>query len=333
MFGSGMVDVAIGLAFTFLLLSLIATWLQELIATGLKWRSKHLLDAVQNLLDPAGGKLAGTQRVNAAWSAGVGASTVAKLGDNVVKALYSHPIITSLAKPDSRPSYIPAREFGVALFDLLAKAGTEASPGKQGLDALTEGINQVGNQATREALLALVDSAAATEQTLEKQIAAARASVEAWFDASMDRSTGWYKRHAQAWALVLGLGLAIVFNADAVGLGRVLWQDAALRESISGSVVAYVQQGEEIKAKDAQQQLTALNLPLGWSFQWEDTDPATPADPRDYPISARGWFLKALGLFLSGFAISQGSPFWFDTLNRLVNMRGAGKKPGGAAGG
>jgi hypothetical protein len=35
---------------------------------------------------------------------------------------------------------------------------------------------------------------------------------------------------------------------------------------------------------------------------------------------------KFLGLLLTAFAISLGSPFWFDLLNKLVKLRGAGKK-------
>jgi hypothetical protein len=46
-------DVAIGLIFTYLILSLLASELQELLATVLQWRAKHLKDSIENLL--AGG--------------------------------------------------------------------------------------------------------------------------------------------------------------------------------------------------------------------------------------------------------------------------------------
>ncbi|NJR49849.1 MAG: hypothetical protein HC780_10070 [Leptolyngbyaceae cyanobacterium CSU_1_3] len=46
-------DVAIGLVFTYLILSLIASEFQELLATVLQWRAKHLKDSIEILL--AGG--------------------------------------------------------------------------------------------------------------------------------------------------------------------------------------------------------------------------------------------------------------------------------------
>lgn len=48
-------DVAIGLIFTYLILSLLAAELQELIATVLQWRAKHLKDSIEVLLAGGGG--------------------------------------------------------------------------------------------------------------------------------------------------------------------------------------------------------------------------------------------------------------------------------------
>ena len=43
--------------------------------------------------------------------------------------------------------------------------------------------------------------------------------------------------------------------------------------------------------------------------------------------SASAWLLKAIGWLITALAVSLGGPFWFELLNRLVDMRGAGKKP------
>ncbi len=40
-----------------------------------------------------------------------------------------------------------------------------------------------------------------------------------------------------------------------------------------------------------------------------------------------GVILNLLALLISILAISRGAPFWFDTLNKLVNLRSSGKKP------
>ena len=324
---SPILDVAIGLVFVFSLLSLIATWLQEYIATLFKLRSKHLANIIQNLLDPSTEKLAGVKELEKKWEEGIGDKVILKLKSNAVKAFYEHPIIRGLSAPKRLPSYIDPRDFGTALFDLLTKAGTEDSSARNELEALKAGIGKLGNETTEGALLALLKPIEAIETKTEKRIAAARHSIESWFDATADRATGWYKRSASRLAILIGIVLAVAFNADSIGLAQTLWGDTALRDSLVAASTAYVEQGEDGKASDAQEKLDELGLPIGWSLQTDDNDPNTPVDPRDFPSSAGGWVLKSLGLLLTGFAVSQGSPFWFDFLNRFTNMRGTGKKP------
>ncbi len=48
-------------------------------------------------------------------------------------------------------------------------------------------------------------------------------------------------------------------------------------------------------------------------------------------INLWGVILNLAGLLISVLAISRGAPFWFDTLNKLVNLRNSGKKPKTAA--
>jgi hypothetical protein len=38
--------------------------------------------------------------------------------------------------------------------------------------------------------------------------------------------------------------------------------------------------------------------------------------------------MRLIGLGLSALAVSLGAPFWFDTLNKVINIRGAGTPPG-----
>jgi hypothetical protein len=308
-------DVGIGLVFVFLLLSLFATWVQELITTALGLRAANLVSIIQNILDPPTDKLEGAKRLEVKWSPGVENDATRQLRQNAVRAFYEHPVIKGLAEPNELPSYIPAREFAIALFDLFTKAGTDQPTlGDVTLDKLEKGIMQLQNPLTRTALLAILKTARATEGNLEAQIAAARQGVEDWYDSVMERASGWYKRKAQVWAIVIGIVLALLFNADTIGIARSLWQDPALRNTISGTAVAYVQRGDEAKAKEAQQQLQELGLPIGWSRE-------------NLPDALPGWLQKIIGWIITGLAVSQGSPIWFDLLNRLVNMRGTGKKP------
>lgn len=47
---SAVLDIAIGVIFIYLILSLLASEIQELVATVLQWRAKHLKESIENLL-------------------------------------------------------------------------------------------------------------------------------------------------------------------------------------------------------------------------------------------------------------------------------------------
>ena len=47
--------------------------------------------------------------------------------------------------------------------------------------------------------------------------------------------------------------------------------------------------------------------------------------------TARDWFERILGWLITILALCLGAPFWFDVLNKFINIRSAGKSPGEAA--
>ncbi len=160
------------------------------------------------------------------------------------------------------------------------------------------------------------------------------AELAGWYDDTMDRLSGWYKRRVQRFLLVYALLLTLVLNLDAVALTNALWQNRSLRtaavEAVSTQLVSNAANttptaGAEDaanRAVDAVRDAAALRLPLGWSAADSDS-----ADPRRVPGDAGGWVLKILGWLFTTLALSLGAPFWFDLLGRLVNMRSTGPKP------
>jgi len=64
--------------------------------------------------------------------------------------------------------------------------------------------------------------------------------------------------------------------------------------------------------------LKRLKLPIGWENEkWEN-----------FLCSTKGWEnISILGWLITAFSVSLGAPFWFDILNKLVDLRSAGKKP------
>ena len=73
------VDIAIGLAFIYLMLSLLASEIQELIATILQWRAKHLQDSIVNL-----------------FASDVNSTHSVEKANKLAKNVYRHPLIRGL---------------------------------------------------------------------------------------------------------------------------------------------------------------------------------------------------------------------------------------------
>ena len=168
----------------------------------------------------------------------------------------------------------------------------------------------------KEAELAIEDG--------KTEIAKIRSALENKFDNVMQQARLWYKRKAYFYSLLIGLLLAFGLNIDAIGITRTLWENPALREQVVLTAEYYTQQEEEeqqVKALDEYKKLESIGFPIGWSFKSDDKNTETPYNVQDFPIDFWGWLLKALGIVITGLAVAQGSPFWFDLLNKLVNLR------------
>jgi len=88
------------------------------------------------------------------------------------------------------------------------------------------------------------------------------------------------------------------------------------------------------EANQVYQQISSVNLPIGWPFTekgWPDTDKIFGSQRTEggKEIKTPGLlsFVKVLGILLTALMVSLGSNFWFELLNKLINMRNAGKKP------
>ena len=166
MFNSAILDVAIGMIFIYLLLSLITSAANEVIELGLKNRAADLERGIRELLD-----------------SGVDANK-----SPVVKAVYNHPLINGLfegtyedsgigkagrfIRRTKLPSYIPARNFALAIMDLALPAtdhksgsagATSSTSSGNSVEALRNALMRDGSiipERARKGLLTLIDAAA-----------------------------------------------------------------------------------------------------------------------------------------------------------------------------
>jgi hypothetical protein len=156
--------------------------------------------------------------------------------------------------------------------------------------------------------------------------------------------TGWYKRKAQIVILIIAAIVTVSLNADSLQMANALYTNKALRASFvaAASDLSSTTPSGTTDA-DAQAALDALNeqvpqLPLGWKVEeWDrltGLDTARSDAEKEEGGTISGWALgrlmvgrwvaKLLGWLATVLAISQGAPFWFDMLNKVINLRSSG---------
>ena len=152
----------------------------------------------------------------------------------------------------------------------------------------------------------------------------------------MDRVSGWYKRRAQIFILIIGLVVVIFLNADTVDIFKALNSDKSLRETTVAAAIKANEQNStssatftncptpacdkdknspECKLQQNRCQLQQIGLPIGWN---------SGDDPRR---QFRGWadvVPKRKTTSLAGFdriGDFARRSFWFDMLNKLIVER------------
>ncbi|MGQ9832607.1 MAG: hypothetical protein ACUVRJ_02215 [Candidatus Villigracilaceae bacterium] len=377
-------EVAIGLVFAWLILSIATMQIQEWWNTIFEVRAKTLEERIATLL----------------------ASPYLK------EDFYNHPIIQSLytravflSNKERKPAYIPAQQFSKVLFDILRTAGTEesltqkyihtfkreferqASGLKDQRQAAAEMFDSVldlaaetlktrtasetaqkalqqarlkANELTEmypvlqelaeqavsgiETYLAeisnLTPSASTATDSLKKGVAAlsvlspglkhtlntlifgleekiergeegifdARKNIEEWFNASMERLGGLFKRRAEVWAFFFGLLFAMLINVDAIQISTLLWREPTIRQALVANAEKFVAANPEgtdtpegaspsQAVAEFKKQFAALTVPIGWNLEKvDDTTQACvfePADPatQTFGIKIRSKFI------------------------------------------
>jgi hypothetical protein len=296
---SALPDIALALVLTYLLLSLLATTLNEFISTTLKLRSNNLLAAIQTLID-----------------------------DREIRRLfYDSGLIRSTdlsaAGKDEqpRPSYIDGRTFASGLLNALGQSGSafDLNGLKTKVDLLTGGL--------------LKDSLNAVFATAETDRAGIEVGIATWFDSSMERLSGDYVRLMKVISLVVGLLLAAALNVDTLRIAYYVTDHPEYAKTLDATARAAIKASPELQVEkctetDPAKQAACLGrimskqhdllqqLPIGWKGDVID-------DTKDPLV----WMLmKVFGLLLTGLAVSIGAPFWFDILQTVMSFRGAGTK-------
>lgn len=353
---NAVIEVAVGLIVLYSLFSLLSSNVNEILATAFRLRARTLRSAIRHLV-----------------------------GDKRVDQIYDHPMIRGLYRdggPARRsgirrffaplPSYIPADKFVIALLDGTAPTAVTADPplppdprarivAASAAEAGGEPDAMPPRPRTPEPVAAAITAEldGLPEGRLKKSlqtiwraashdVIAFRAGVEDWFNHTMDRASGWYKRNTRIMLMVLGVAFAAGLNVDTIRVTQALWMGGPLRAAVTEEVkklpppattttsptpastpttlpgaattTTVGSLGDQVgHIQDDLHRIGGLQLPLGWGTQQR---------PANYLVAGVGWLLTAL-------ALSLGAPFWFDLLGKVSALRGGGTKeatPAQAAG-
>lgn len=318
-------DTIISIVFVFLMFSLVVSAGREVVAAWLGLRG-NALEAGLNLM-------------------------LGKLGEpKLAEQFWNHPFIRTL-KPSGRPpSYIPSANIAAALLHIADgnKPGTAAD-----LTQLKGALTQLEHKDLSTILATAIEQAGANPTMAQVQTEFVK-----WVDGAMERVSSLYQRKTRIWLFLISLGIAAAMNVDAVTIWQRIQNDQTLRESLiaqasqfklpeavrSEIAKADPQAGPSDPAKKADgaapvpagsqtssnstsrvqskvvtatQQyrtqlggFTDLGLPLGWTAQ-------SIALYSDFGAGV----LHVFGILASAFAASLGAPFWFDFLQRFMNIR------------
>jgi hypothetical protein len=171
MFGLPVIEVAIGLVFAYVLLSILCTFVSEWFARLVKLRSRNLNRALKLLLaDPNMNGLA--------------------------KEVMDHHLIKGSAGPKG-PSYISSETFARVLIDIIDKKSNGAAKAAKVRDDINNALDKAQLPVeVKAAIQGLIDN-------VDTSISELRENLQTWFDRSMERVSGWYKRYLQTTSLII----------------------------------------------------------------------------------------------------------------------------------
>lgn len=249
--GSTMLEVAIGMVFVYLLMSLLCSAFGELINSVFKFRSKDLEKGIRRLLNDT--------PLPAGKSGDKPGSPPQEASVNLADEFFNHSLVRPLYE-GRKPSYIPARTFSLALWNMATRAAKQAQgtvpPGgtpatapktvgdvvsgvEKNLPLLRDTIQKLPTSVLprdlKQSLLIHIDEAG---EDFDK----ARANVEKWYDDAMDRVSGSFRRRAQYILLGLGFTLALAMNVDSFNIFRALWSNEDLRKTVVAAADKYANQ-------------------------------------------------------------------------------------------
>ncbi|OJJ14073.1 hypothetical protein BKI52_44630 [marine bacterium AO1-C] len=355
MLNTAILDIVIALSFTYFILSMMVSSINEAVSNARNYRGNLLRNTLLNLFYEKG-STTNAKKPEATTKAQKTAKGEVKTEPETENAwkdclneILDSPFIDSVRKKANQfPSYIPPENFSLATLEFL-KEQVKNNDGKYDDNNLLQELktklenNEIklikGKFKTK--LLTLIDKS-------QNNLDHFKIEIESFYNKSTEQLGSWYKRKIKLILFGYGAILALVFNVDTFHMGKVLWQKPS-------EATAFIEQIENYKAKKKDTTMTAADstlqqianntikdiqdnygtlkpLPIGWNAKEvapfarilgvkNKAEKATNKFQTTTRDAFFDIFSKLLGWFVTAAAVSLGAPFWYDVFNKVLNIR------------
>ena len=335
MFGSAIIDFALSICFIFFLMSIVASTIMEAFNAVIHGRNNSLKKQILAFVGP---KLYVAIRDNPAIRGlAPRPGPVAKM-----KGYVHHKKGSGTLVHDQMPTYIPSDVFALTLLAAIQQQAVDANTPPSDVSSLrTTAATYAstvtdGNSNGAKNVSELINTLSLQAPTMPALLDA----IAKWFDGAMSRLSGQYKRGTQMWLFVVGFGIAVVWNANALRMADQLWNSTSARVVAQSAATAVAgirpdatkgvppsQKEANDAATKAMRAAANLSLPIGWDHKQDVKDPYFTALPNSIEEFEDRGMVSVLGWIVTALMISLGAPFWFDLLNKVSDLRVVGSKP------
>lgn len=308
------IEIAISMVGLYIIFSIVNSALVEGYAQLVNKRGKHLKKSLDNFFqDPENASI------------------------NLANDIYNHKLIRAfMEKKSVLPSYIDPKIFTQAFMELIFKdthtAGAKfTGEKKEGADAKLPGELD-------KTLQFILNKASDGNGGID--MGEVQNEIERLYSTYMVRVSEWYKKQMKYVLAVTGIILAFSLNLDSIIFFNALKNDGELRReqvqiarNLDANQETIQKTVEDLKANIQMDSLNTKDVQKGLDeiltqVLGEDDFQTFDANLTELKIgfhrftegktSTKDYLWGFLGIFLTGFALSFGSAFWFKLLKKLV---------------
>ncbi len=344
MTGIEILDAIIGLIFVYSLLSLLATSINEIIATSLSLRGRNLRKAIRFMFYEKGGKF-----------------DIDKFYDNpLINKLSMRPLFgrwrMELKKDSGKwrlwiglrngfvnwwnripSSYLKNDDFSKSVLNAIFKVSKTTITTENLNSKVDEMFPPVLNGElgdTNKLLKKFVEDSAGNLEQL-------KLDLENWYNDITAVATEWYKKRTRKILFTIGLLISIGFNLDTFEIFRQLADNPEARATVVQQAQEFIKTSKDNKipidtlkfkesVKSVQKfihnELDSTRLVLGTSWDFPDSISTTWSKTKYITCQIFVNWNRLLGWLLTALAISFGSSFWFDLLRKVINIKHASQQ-------